>query len=227
MQETSRQKTSYYFLWSFFLLTPFILILLAAAVKPEWIHLFDQLISSPILSTRQPSFTPIFIALTELGDIPFIVIFVLLFSVYLYYRKKSKILSFGFFIQFILGAGLLNQILKYIFRRPRPEIQHLVEQGGYSFPSGHSMAAMVCYAGMAFILIHQSHRQITKFFIVLFASVLILFVGISRIYLGVHFPTDVIGGYSVGGAWLALIAGLYCHFEKMKLIKEGKEGEHC
>ncbi len=108
-----------------------------------------------------------------------------------YYISKLLLLS-------TLGSYLLNYLLKQIFHRTRPIEYFLVNQGGLSFPSGHSMVTMTFYSTLAFLLAKKVEDSRKKRLIHIIAFVMICLMGISRIYLGVHWPTDVIGGYLAG-----------------------------
>lgn len=178
-------------------------------VQADWIQSFDQFISQPILEQRSGNKTLFFIIFTHFGSVAAMILFVLLFSSFLFWRTKNLGMVFWFALQTILGAALLNHYVKEIFQRQRPTIKHLVVQGGYSFPSGHSMGSLICYGGIAFLLIQLTRRSIWKRCILFFTAVLVLLIGISRIYVGVHFPSDVLGGYLLGGAWLFLMIALY------------------
>lgn len=108
-----------------------------------------------------------------------------------YYISKLLLLS-------TLGSYLLNYLLKQIFHRTRPIEYFLVNQGGLSFPSGHSMVTMTFYSTLAFLLAKKVDNNRKKRLIHIIAFVMICLMGISRLYLGVHWPTDVIGGFLVG-----------------------------
>jgi undecaprenyl-diphosphatase len=103
------------------------------------------------------------------------------------------------------GAGLVNQLLKSIFQRVRPDLfsgpLHLTS---YSFPSGHSMGSIACYGMLAFLGIRLLHGRLSKIGLGVAAALLILAIGLSRIYFGVHYPTDVIGGFLAGAIWLVI-----------------------
>jgi undecaprenyl-diphosphatase len=103
------------------------------------------------------------------------------------------------------GAGIVNQLLKSIFQRVRPDLFsdpfHLTS---YSFPSGHSMGSIACYGMLAFLGIRLVQGRPAKIGIGLAAALLILGIGLSRIYFGVHYPTDVIGGFLAGAIWLVI-----------------------
>lgn len=104
------------------------------------------------------------------------------------------------------GGGLLNLALKAVFQRVRPEFDApLATALGWSFPSGHAMGAMVAYGMLAYLLVLRFGRTPAPF-IVAGAAIIVLAVGFSRIYLGVHYFSDVLGGYLSGIAWLAVCA---------------------
>lgn len=111
--------------------------------------------------------------------------------------KRNKILI----LINVIVTTLLNQLLKNVFQRGRP-IDSIIEESGYSFPSGHSMVSMAFY-GFLIYLVHKSNIKY-KGLIVGLLSVLIVLIGISRIYLGVHYPTDVIGGFTLSLSYLLL-----------------------
>lgn len=191
------------------LVIPFLLLALASLYEWGWLGVLDAEIGMDIVEDRNSFLTPFFIGITELGGVPFSVLFVIVVSLYLLVKTKRRDLAIWYILTVALGAGLLNQAFKFLFRRPRPTIEHLVEQGGYSFPSGHSMGSMILYGALVFLIIQLARKRIIKWIALVCAAGLIFLIGLSRIYLGVHFPSDVIGGFSLGAAWLAGCIGLY------------------
>ncbi len=111
----------------------------------------------------------------------------------------------------ILTGSLLSTFLKDLFHRPRPEIvPHAVYASSGSFPSGHSMLSAITYLTLGALLARSHRRRTLKIYFVTLAIFLTLLVGISRIYLGVHWPTDVLAGWTAGAVWALvcwLIAG--------------------
>jgi undecaprenyl-diphosphatase len=106
-------------------------------------------------------------------------------------------------------AGLLNLLLKLSFQRVRPSLFpgpfHLTT---YSFPSGHAMGSIACYGMLAFVGIRLMRNRSSQILLALAAALLVLGVGLSRVYFGVHYPTDVLGGYLAGAIWLAFTIGV-------------------
>jgi membrane-associated phospholipid phosphatase len=105
-----------------------------------------------------------------------------------------------------IGAIGLNILLKHLFSRARPALwDRIVDVGQYSFPSGHAMVSMVIYGFIGYILANRYRRQ--QWWIVSLTTLLVIAIGFSRLYLGVHWPTDIIAGYAAGLVWL--IACIY------------------
>lgn len=100
------------------------------------------------------------------------------------------------------GGGLLSELLKWWFARKRPEIvPHLVNVGSASFPSGHSLLAVVTYLTLGAVLARFVPRRRSRTYCIVVSLLLALLIGLSRVYLGVHYPTDVLAGWSAGLAW--------------------------
>jgi undecaprenyl-diphosphatase len=110
---------------------------------------------------------------------------------------------------FVFGATssgfALSVALKALFRRPRPEVvPHLMRAYSSSFPSGHSMISAVVYLTLGVLLAQLVHRRLLKFYFLMLAVLLTVLVGVSRVYLGVHYPTDVLAGWTAGLVWAVL-----------------------
>ena len=105
---------------------------------------------------------------------------------------------------------LINQVLKNIVQRPRPEGFRLISEVGYSFPSGHSMVSMAFYGLCAWMVWNYERDRIMRWACCLAFAFMIVVVGISRVYLGVHYATDVIAGFCVSIAWIALYTKVFC-----------------
>jgi undecaprenyl-diphosphatase len=102
----------------------------------------------------------------------------------------------------VSGGALLSYVLKFGFDRPRPDlVAHLVEVSTLSFPSGHAMGSAVTYLTLGALLARTQPRRRIKIYVLTVAVLLTLMVGVSRVYLGVHWPTDVLAGWCAGSAW--------------------------
>ena len=135
---------------------------------------------------------------------------------YLALERRFGLLSFV--LASTLSGTVLGLFLKEIFHRPRPQVvPHLTDISTASFPSGHSMLSSVAYLTMAALLARAAARLHTKIYFFVVAVVLIGLIGCSRVYLGVHYPTDVLAGWCVGSAW-AMICCLAAHFISQRRV---------
>lgn len=116
------------------------------------------------------------------------------------------------------GGTLLSSLLKFGFARPRPElVPHAVQVYTASFPSGHAMLSAVTYLTLGALLTRVQSKRRVKTYLLTFAVILTLLIGLSRIYLGVHWPTDVLAGWCVGSAW-----AMFCWLVALWLQQRGK-----
>ena len=153
--------------------------------------IIDEAIYNFVFGFRCNFLDNYFTFITHFGDTVFIVGFVSAFM--LVYRRNEGL----FLAVSTVNAALLTLIFKHIFLRARPSHLRLVEQGGYSFPSGHAMAS-ICVYGYLLYLALKIRNKALKYVIIGLLSLLIISIGISRIYVGVHYPTDVMAGYLLG-----------------------------
>lgn len=160
----------------------------------------DQGFTHWLFQGRSTSVSRTFYALTWLGSGYVTVSFTLLGSFVLYRQKKRR----NILILWILmaGVGLFVQVGKRTFIRQRPVAVAYYPETGYSFPSGHSATAMTLYGLLGYWLVRGRRRIRSRWLVGFCALGLILLVGFSRIYLGVHFLSDVLGGYLLGACWL-------------------------
>jgi undecaprenyl-diphosphatase len=104
-----------------------------------------------------------------------------------------------------ISGEIMNTAMKHAFMRPRPTVvPHLRDAVSTSFPSGHAMDSAVIYLTLGAMLMRVAERRLTKVYCLVVALVLTLLVGVSRVYLGVHYPTDVVGGWILGFAWASI-----------------------
>jgi undecaprenyl-diphosphatase len=144
--------------------------------------------------------TKMMVDITALGGVTVLTLLVTLVVVYLVLRHRYR--TALFVTASILGGWALSSAMKLGIARPRPEVvQHLVEVTDMSFPSGHAMLSAITYLTLGAMLSRLEERASLRYFFPLVAVVLTLIIGLSRIYLGVHYPTDVLGGWAAGMVW--------------------------
>lgn len=171
---------------------------------------FDTVATQYIQSFATNELTKLAILITQIGSPFFDIIVMVIVSSYLFFRLKHTLEALVLAIS-LAGGGLINYALKNIFHRTRPDIQHLVNAGGYSFPSGHATISATFYGMLGYLIWLNLHeRNIPSRYVIVVTTIFIAAIGVSRIYLGVHFPSDVVAGFAAGGVWLiACIIGLH------------------
>jgi len=167
---------------------------------------YDSLITGFIYPLRSDALTGIIIAITEMGSQWAYLIVIPLIASLLYRKGHSWRLTLQATI-ILITTFLLNVAIKYIISRPRPLDEHqLVEVAdkSFSYPSGHSMSAMAFYGFLIYLTFRLVDRNWLKWLLISVQALLILAIGGSRVYLGVHYPSDVIAGFIAGLIWLAI-----------------------
>ena len=190
-----KDKQTYLTKGSFALLL-FMIIGYIVKFYPEMLVSFDQPIQTAIRGDLPETLTLLFRAITHLIDIPVIITWVLIVA-FIFYRKQWKLESYLMLGNLAL-AGILIVTFKNIYQRPRPEILHLVEDNGFSFPSGHSLAVTIMVGTLIVILSQRIKDQLWKRIVQILLGLYLVSVLISRVYLGVHYPSDVLASLCVG-----------------------------
>ncbi|KAF0816239.1 MULTISPECIES: phosphatase PAP2 family protein [unclassified Cytobacillus] len=185
-------------------------------LKENELTRFDESVIDYVQAFISPRITEYMSVVTFLGSVKWLAFSVLIASVGLFLFKKR---SLAWFMVLSSGFGaLFNLLLKWIFKRERPDIKPLIEEHGFSFPSGHSMGSFIFYGSLAYIIIHLAKRKRWKAAWTFMLCCFIIMIGLSRIYLGVHFPSDVIAGFAAGGAWLIIMIIGFRYYEYRKNI---------
>ena len=170
--------------------------------KGTLFHL-DLKINAYMIKVANPGLTGPLGTITGLGNIFLVVTVAVIVGVILFIRKNWWRLL-ALFLGVAIGQAVLN-ILKVIFQRPRPKTEMYVFS--YSFPSGHVFSATVIYGFCIYLAFRLIKNATVKWIVVTLLALLILLIGFSRVYLGVHWLSDVLAGYATGFAWL-----LFCIF---------------
>lgn len=158
----------------------------------------DLAVQKAFFSLRGPLLNPLVIAVTHLSDTVTIVAFCAILLILPNRKKYGLPVSLA-----SLGGLAIYKPMKHIFLRARPdEALHLVKQGGFSFPSGHSVTSVIFYGVLIYLLNRHCKNDKLRKVLTVICGFLALTIGPSRIYVGVHWPTDVLAGWCIGGAVL-------------------------
>lgn len=202
-------------------------------IESSWVHALDMSLIETIQATITEGRTAALMKLTEIGNIRVAIGLTILLVIILFFKKwYAAGLWFGGTI--LLCAAVITKVLKSAFDRPRPDILQLIEKTNESFPSGHATATTVFYGLLGIALILLTSKLWKKWLVGLLTLALIIFILVTRIYLGVHFPTDVIAGFLYGSASVLISAGVYIlvaeplqHLlQKMKLNDQSETFTH-
>jgi undecaprenyl-diphosphatase len=157
---------------------------------------------------RTPSLTAVMLGVTAFGSSTPLAAFILIsFACLLALRDRWGLLHL---VVASLGIWILEAVTKHLFARSRPTaVTHLVHVSGYSYPSGHSLASAVLYLTIAVVAGRHLRARAAKTIPIVAAFVLIAAVGVSRVYLGVHYPSDVAGGIALGTAWALILTATF------------------
>lgn len=183
----------------------YVLFLLLGVVE-DFIHsepivIADNNFNQLMILFRSDYFIKIFLWITSLGHWSAVTISALVFSLTLWIWKK-KIYIIAFWLS-LAGSTLINFLSKLAFHRPRP-LYPIYLENSFSFPSGHATVAVAVYGFMIYFLFRQTKKIINRTLILFSGLILILAIGFSRLYLGVHYLSDVWAGYLLGLLWLIL-----------------------
>lgn len=167
---------------------------------------FDQLAYTLFVTKlRQPWLTSVMTGFSDLATPEALLVMLLMIAAFAPGKRPGLCATIN-----LAAALVLNQVLKAIVQRPRPDGFRLVSEVGYSFPSGHSMVSMAFFGLCAWMVWHYERDRVMRWLCCIGFAAIIALVGISRIYLGVHYASDVIAGFCVSLAWLAIYTKVFC-----------------
>jgi membrane-associated phospholipid phosphatase len=164
---------------------------------------FDSIITNWVISFRNDGLTRYFKFMTEMGDRYAYVVISVLLGAYFFFRLRN----WKFVLQTVsvlLLATLSNVLIKRVINRARPTLEHMVSVNTLSFPSGHSMSAMAFYGFLIYLCTQMKMPTPIRIGLMILLTIVVLSIGLSRIYLGVHFPSDVAAGFLGGLLWVTL-----------------------
>lgn len=163
------------------------------------VSIFDQAIYNFVISFRSGFFDFYFTTITKLSNTSIIILVVLLFVIIVRGRHALFLLVSS------IDCLLLTTIFKHLVGRSRPIGLKLIQQGGYSFPSGHTMFSVCVYGYFLYLAITKIKNKILRYVVSFLLLLVILSIGVSRIYVGVHFASDVLAGYLLGTCYLLVL----------------------
>ena len=160
---------------------------------------FDDTIYNYIYSLRNDYLDTIFKTITKCGNTISVIVVIFVLLIFLGKENIYKLI-------FTSGTTVaINQLLKHTIRRIRPDHIRLIKETGFSYPSGHSMISVALYGLLIYLVYKNVKNKLIKTILILLLIVLILGIGISRIYLGVHYPSDVLAGFCLSSSIIILV----------------------
>ncbi len=176
---------------------------LAENVLEDRLERFDSSAIGFFETLQTSTLDVIYTSVTHMGSVWFVTSLSVVVILSLWFKARDKWATL-FFIIAVGGTGALTWLLKQVYERGRPSINEAIDAIGFSFPSGHSMGSLVFYGFLIYLIVRSQQNKVIKIGFSMALGLLILLIGTSRIYLGAHFPSDIIAGYIAGTIWLTL-----------------------
>jgi membrane-associated phospholipid phosphatase len=196
---------------------------LSEEVTEQAMRRFDTQITDYVTSFRNPQLNKFFQFITDLGDVYAYMVATSIAAVFFFFKLRNKWFVFQLLGVLVLSA-LANIALKRAFNRARPTIEHMVVVKSLSYPSGHAMSAMAFYGFLTYLIFQIKMPNWLRAVLSTVFIFLIFSIGISRIYLGVHFPSDVAGGFIAGLIWVAFCVVLFNIIAIHRMRKRRRDG---
>lgn len=165
----------------------------------QYLAAFDATVTAWVRALESPGMTTLMRGATALGS-PMVLTLFCVISLTFFYRRGHRWEPIALLVS-LVGGWAWDEVLKRAFHRLRPPGPWLAPAGGFSFPSGHSTVAVGFYGVLTYFLVTLVVSKPWRPLVASLGTLVILLVGISRIYLGVHYPSDVLGGFALGGVW--------------------------
>ena len=184
---------------------------------------FDSKVYEIVTSIKCKPVTMFFRVITVFSNMWFVMLLTAIIMIISRNKKRTFYISLNYkylkyyiiisLMKFII-CFLLNQVFKFIFTRERPLGINLISEKGYSFPSGHSMISVAFYGFLAYMYLHSNKSRKNRLITIIAFAILALLIGISRIYLGVHYASDVLAGFALSLAYLIIYVSLFYNEKK-------------
>lgn len=199
-----------YLNYSLLALIPFLIIIVIITFNMNTIQHIDNRVTLSIISWRTPQLSSFFSAVTILANPTSVVATVLILTIIAYVLTKRFHLPLWIILTNSIGSLGLNPLVKNIIQRSRPDEElRLVQEASYSFPSGHAFASMVAFGCVILLLLLFLKPSAFRGMLIVLSFVTILLIGFSRIFLGVHYLSDVVAGFSLGLFWLFISLSIF------------------
>lgn len=186
---------------------PFIIVCLIGFTNFQGMQTFDETVGANLYNYGSPAFTEFVKGFTILGNNYSVILLAIIIALFSWFYSKNWHVGLWAATSILIGVGPLNTAIKHTVQRIRPEhLNHLIDQSGYSFPSGHAFGSVIIWSTLAFLLIYffaDSHDWLYYLAYIL-VPVMMIGLGGSRLYLGVHYPSDIIAGWSLAATWFSI-----------------------
>ncbi len=207
-----------------------VFLMLASEVREGEVFGVDRWLIQALRSPDDPSVPigPLWLrrALTDitvLGGSPVLTLLTIISAGYLIAARKAA--TAAFLVAAISTGAIASSLLKFVYARPRPGlVAHLVDTYSTSFPSGHAMNSAIVFLTLGALLARVEAVRTVRIYLVAVALVLTLIIGFSRIYLGVHWPSDVLAGWCVGASWAILCSWIARTLQRRRTIEPEAAG---
>ncbi len=174
-------------------------VILTITVLTKLFDPIDSYMGSLVIGMRSDGLTKFMTIITNIARAYSLIAI----SILLLFIIKNKKIPLSITIN-LIAVFLTSQVFKFIFRRARPDGLSLVSASGYSYPSGHTMVSCAYFTFIVYLLCQRISNKFWKTLLIIFSTIMILLIGFSRIYLGVHYLSDVLGGFLLGIAYLMI-----------------------
>lgn len=204
---------------------PFILICLTAMIDVDFLTVIDQNIGQHLYQWGPAPFTTFVQSFTLIGNAQGIIPLTMIIAGIFYYISRKWQVFLWIVFTILVGVGPVVNLIKHIIQRTRPSyVTHLVDQGGYSFPSGHATGAILAWGTLAFLIWYYFKDKYPKMmpYLIGFTFFMVVAISASRLYLGVHYLSDIIAGWSIGATWLILCLNYFNLFIADKIALENE-----